>query len=122
MYEQIEGTLRIIRDKTGADLPASYVRVLLRIAEGDRNNKIPTMTDLATELGFSQGAISRACKYMGRWIDNGKEKGLNLIETRPDYINRKRLACSLSPEGQKLVEEIDAAIKNTVPKLIADVM
>ncbi len=103
----IEGVLGIIKRETKADLPASYIRVLLKIAS------VPEITQnsLAEELGSSQMAISRACKMLSVYAGKGALKGLNLITQHPDITHRRRLACSLTPEGVSLLNIINDYIR-----------
>lgn len=104
----IEGVLGIIKRETKADLPASYIRVFLKIASEPSGI---TQNDLAEELGSSQMAISRACKMLNVYTDKGELKGLNLISQHPDLTHRRRLACSLTPEGVTLLNIINDYIR-----------
>jgi DNA-binding MarR family transcriptional regulator len=104
----IEGVLGIIKQETKADLPASYIRVFLKIASEPSGI---TQSDLAEELGSSQMSISRACKMLSVYADKGELKGLNLITQHPDITHRRRLACSLTPEGVSLLNIINDCIR-----------
>ena len=69
-----------------------------------------SMPGLADFLDLHDSTVSRNVKKLSMYVnDKGQTDGYDLIETRPDLINRRRLGCHLTEKGKGLIERLNLA-------------
>lgn len=89
-----------------SEFPLVQVRILYEIAHASDI----AAADLAERLTLDRG-------YLSRMITALTQRGL--LTKTPDPKNKKRLVLSLSPEGESVFSELNAASTNEVRELIA---
>jgi DNA-binding MarR family transcriptional regulator len=98
----------VVRELIDPELPLQQLALLLLIAEaGDEGI---TMPEACTKLGMGQTSVSKNAKMLSRYAeDRGGNiviKGYELIDARPDLMERRRLRMTITPKGDKVIAEI----------------
>jgi DNA-binding MarR family transcriptional regulator len=98
----------VIRELVDPDLPLQQLALLLLIAEaGDEGI---TMPEAADKLHMGQTSVSKNAKALSRYAeDRGGQlviRGLELIEARPDLLERRRLRMTVTPKGEEVLRKI----------------
>jgi DNA-binding MarR family transcriptional regulator len=75
-------------------------------------NEGVTIYEISKKLLMSSGAASRNTKMLSEYMESkpGKsdvKKGYNLIQTRPDLHERRRLALFLTSKGKRVKKELE---------------
>ena len=102
-----------VRKNINSDMPMQQLALLLLVAQaGDEGI---TMPEAAVKLSMGQTSVSKNAKMLSQFGEQvGAKviiKGYDLIETRPDLKERRRLCMRLTPKGKEVVEIILAEVK-----------
>lgn len=82
-----------------------------------------SMPNLADFLDLQDSTVSRNVKKLSMYVDDkGQTNGYDLIETKPDLINRKRLGCHLTEKGKGLIERLNLAFEPSQNSFDIDVL
>ena len=97
-----------VRRYITSDMPMQQLALLLLVAQAGEEGV--TMPEAAVKLNMGQTSVSKNAKMLGQFGEHvGAElriKGHDLIETRPDLTERRRLCMRLTPKGKEVVEQI----------------
>jgi len=104
----------VIRELVEPDLPLQQLALLLLIAEAGEEGI--TMPEAAVKLNMGQTSVSKNAKALSRYAeDRGGTlviKGLELIEARPDLLERRRLRMSITPKGVQLLDRVVEEVRH----------
>ena len=100
--------LQLIRNEISVDIPVQQIAILLLVSQRKPNDPI-SMPEIKLALNMPQGSVSRNVRMLSRFTDSkkGSFRGYDLVETRPDMYERRRLSVSLTEKGKKLVAKIE---------------
>jgi DNA-binding MarR family transcriptional regulator len=111
MDRRISSTRRVvsvIRELVDPEVPLQQLALLLLIAEAGEEGI--TMPDAGDKLGMGQTSVSKNAKALGRYAEQHGGfmtiKGLELVEARPDLLERRRLRMTLTPKGERVIKRI----------------
>tara|TARA_E500000331_G_scaffold357848_1_gene421262 strand:- start:1231 stop:1635 length:405 start_codon:yes stop_codon:yes gene_type:complete len=82
----------------------------LFVCVGMSNKEEIPMTTLAPRLGLSQASVSRNVSFFMK-ENRYKEKGLGLLETREDPMERRKKLVKLTNKGKMFYDQIEDALK-----------
>jgi DNA-binding MarR family transcriptional regulator len=85
------------------DVPPNLVVVFAAVAA----NPGRSLKELQDATGLGQAVMSRTCAMLGRGKPAAGINGLGLVSTEEDPENYSRKIVNLTPEGEKLLEQID---------------
>jgi DNA-binding MarR family transcriptional regulator len=100
--DKLANVIRFVRKDLNAEMPIQQLAILIEI----QKNEGVTMYELGRELGITPGSMSRNISALSLYIKKGEKKGLDLVTTRPDLNQRRRLACFLTDKGRNIMAEI----------------
>ena len=100
--DKLAAMIRYVRKELSPEMPIQQLAILLEIHKKEGI----TMYELGMELGITPGSMSRNISALSLYIKRGERKGLDLVTTRPDLIERKRLACFLTAKGKITMAEL----------------
>lgn len=85
------------------DMPLTRASVLLIVA------LIPdcVVRDIMKRTGLSQSTVARSLAFLGEKPMRGMTDGLGWVAMRPDPEDPRRVRCSLTAKGEKLIAEIN---------------
>ena len=94
------------------DIAMPQLTILLLVAE----NEGITQTELAEIMGIPQGTVSRnVLKLSEKFVQNAKgdwrQAGYDLVETRPDIDETRRLAVYLTRKGKDVIKALKKALE-----------
>lgn len=110
ILERLEEAGNLIHEYTRSDLVGTQLQLFLVIC----NNEGITSLELAEYLDKPQGSLSRNLKKLSLYKNSkGDMRGFDLIQTRPDYDNRRTLAIYLTDKGRKLKAELKKTLEDS---------
>lgn len=86
-------------------MPIAQLGLVLETAQNPGITQ-PELAELAEKFNMHSGTVSRNLKTLSIYVENGVRKGFDLIEMRPDLVERRKLACFLTARGAELVQAI----------------
>lgn len=112
---RFEEAVRFVQGELGGDVQAHQMRILLMVARaGDDGVK---HNDIEKALGVSHASISRNMQILGRRgvTVKGKKQfiGHELVESRPDYFEPRKLSATLTPKGKKLIKRLTEILEGS---------
>jgi len=101
-----------IRELIDPELPLQQLALLLLIAEaGDEGI---TMPEACVKLNMGQTSVSKNAKALSRYAeDRGgimQIRGYDLIDARPDLLERRRLRMTITKKGQGVVKKLEQEV------------
>ena len=99
MFEQ----LRVLDQ----EMPAQLLSCFLYIASHNPCHKVAIEEGLNLSVASGSRNIDRLCK-----VNRLKQPGLGLVQKEEDPSNRRRLIISLTPKGEKLINNLKTAVYN----------
>ena len=54
-------------------------------------------------MNIHSGTVSRNLKTLSVYIEAGVRKGFDLVEMRPDLVERRKLVVFLTPKGESVI-------------------
>lgn len=87
--------------KLDPDLPSQTVATFLYVC---LHEGCP-MKDIADGLGLAQSTTSRNVAALSKW-HRLRKPGLNLVDAKEDFYERRRKLVTLTPRGRKLRDEL----------------
>ena len=100
--------LNSVRKYVRTDMPIQQLALLLLVAQaGDEGI---TMSEASQKLGMGQTSVSKNAKMLSRYAEKRgghmEIKGYELIEARPDLLERRRLRMTITPKGIDVLKMI----------------
>lgn len=93
--------------RDGCGDPTVSAHVVVGFLELAKNPKGLSVSELEGKIGISQASAYRAVQLMGKGTPNGKTKGAYLIQEQPDPLNWSRKILTLSPKGERVLEQVE---------------
>ena len=106
LSDKLADMVKYIREEINSEMPIQQLAILLEIHKSEGI----TMFELGRKLGITPGSMSRNISALSLYMKKGEKKGLDLVTTRPDIHQRRRLACFLTDRGISIMAEIMARI------------
>lgn len=108
--------VRLIRQEVNHEMPIQQVAMLLEVSL----NEGITMSDLGRSLKMSQGSVSKNCKLLSQFIDDGELRGFGLLSTEQDLAERRRFIVHTTSKGKeflrRLADALDFGVSNGITK------
>jgi len=101
-HDKLADIIRYVRKELNPEMPIQQMAILLEIQKKEGI----TMYDLGRELGITPGSMSRNISALSIYMKKGEKRGLDLVTTRPDLNERRRLACFLTDKGKNTMAEL----------------
>jgi DNA-binding MarR family transcriptional regulator len=98
--------IEILR-KHDPKIQSQTIAIFLYVAihyQGKYEEEGVPMTIIASDLNLAQSSVSRNISILSQWKWSRK-KGLDLVETREDPMERRRKLVKLTPKGKKLFNQ-----------------
>jgi len=104
---RLEAAVQYLRTEVYEEIPSQQIVLLLAVAMEEGI----TQYQLGINLGMPPGTVSRNVKMLGQWGARDAKgslsmKGFNLLDTRPDVEERRRMAVFLTPKGRALIMKL----------------
>lgn len=97
-----------VRTNINNEMPMQQLALLLLVAQAGEEGI--TMPEAATKLDMGQTSISKNAKMLSQFAERIGTKmvirGYDLVETRPDLAERRRLCMRLTSKGREVIEKI----------------
>jgi DNA-binding MarR family transcriptional regulator len=105
---RLSAIVRSVQENIHTDMPIQQLALLLLVASaGDEGI---TMPEAAVKLNMGQTSVSKNAKMLSQFGERvGADvlvRGYDLIDTRPDLAERRRLCMRLTPKGKAVVKQI----------------
>lgn len=107
LIEKLASVLGYVRRELSPEMPIQQLAILIEIQKSEGI----TMYELGRKLGITPGSMSRNVAVLSLYMKKGERRGLDLVTTRPDLNERRRLACFLTEKGKKTMTEIMALLQ-----------
>lgn len=80
---------------------------ILALIARDTTGKGVLVRDLVQRTGLNQSSVARNLALLGERTARGQTSPLRWVEMVPDYEDPRRVRCLLTPQGQKVIAEIE---------------
>lgn len=117
-------TVSVIREEIDPELPMQQLALFFAVAEaGDEGI---TMGEVMDKLKMGQTSVSKNAKQLSRYTKRDETgnlvvRGYDLIEVRPDLLERRRFRMTLTPRGRQVCVKIISLCNEFFPQGIGPV-